>query len=316
MVGGRLRLSAVTIAVVIAIIIAGISLPLLLWDFRTISVDEVSSVAPNGSGRIDLRVTATVGELKVVFVPMEGEAVRVRSNVQGNSNLFGKESPLRVNITSGNSTDALGSTQAVNVTLDTYAPWPNYALKMVNFTVAVNESLRTSLNLSVTTGGIALNTARDVVLEGLELNSTAKGAEVSLENGTVLAGDLRIQTATGGSALSWNNVTVDGTRSLTLIESSGPIIARIHQATPMEGSVMMTVKDTVGEVRLSFDLAGQVSAKVTCGWNLGEPEVVDLGGFSGTPVSFQSDNYPDSARFQVQVNQTIGNIHVDGRWSA
>lgn len=311
---GRFRLSAAAVAVVIALIIAGISLPLFLIDFRTISVDEVSSVAPNGSGRVDLQVTATVGELEIVFLPMENEAIRVHSIIQGNSNMFGKDSPLRVDITSENATDARGDTQAVNVTLNTYAPWPNYSLRTVSFSIAVNESLRTSLNLSVTTGGISLTTARGVVLEDLELNSTAKGAKVSLENGTVLDGDIRIQTATGGSALSWNNLTVSGIHSLTLIESSGPINATFHQSTPMGGSVNMKVKDTLGEVRLGFDLAGHTSAKVTCGWNLGEPVVTDLGGFSGTPSSFTSDNYPSSSRFQVQVNQTIGNIRVDGRW--
>lgn len=313
---GRFRLSAAAVAVVIVIIIAGVSLPLFLIDFRTISVDEVNSVAPNGSGRVDLQVTATVGELEILFLPMEGEAIRVHSNVQGSSNLFGKESPLRVNITSENATDARGGMQSVNVTLDTYAPWPNYSLKTVNFSIEVNESLRTSLNLSVTTGGIALTTARGVVLEDLELNSTAKGAKVSLENGTVLDGDMRIQTATGGSSLSWNNLTVVGARSLSLIESSGPINASFRQSAPMGGSVAMTVKDTLGEVRLEFDLAGQTSARVTCGWNLGEPEVTDRGGFSGTPASFASDNYPSASRFRVQVNQTLGNIHLDGSWTA
>ncbi len=313
--GGRLRLSAAAVVVVIVIIIAGASLPLFLINFRTISVDEVSSVAPNGSGRVDLQVTATVGELEVVFLPMEGEAVRVRSNVQGSSNIFGKDSPLRVGITSENTTDARGGTQSVNVTLDTYAPWPNYSLRIVSFSIAVNENLRTSLNLSVTTGGISLTTARGVALEKLELNSTAKGAKVSLDNGTVLDGDIRIQTATGGSALSWNNLTVVGDRSLTLIESSGPINASFCQSAPMEGSVNMTVKDTLGEVRLRFDLAGQAAARVTCGWSLGDPRVVDRGGFSGTPTSFSSDNYPSDSHFRVQVNQTIGNIRVNGRWT-
>jgi hypothetical protein len=236
----------------------------------------------------------------------------VRSNIEGRSNFFGEQSPLRVDLTSEGSADG---SQAVNLTLNTYAPWPHYSLSRVNFTVAIDQDLRARLNLSVTTGGISLRTAEGVVLEGLELNSTSKGAAVSLENGTVLAGDVRVQTATGGSAFAWNNVTVAGARNLTLVESSGPILARFSQQAPMGGSVTMRVVDTVGEVRLGFDLAGQVSARVTCGWNLGEPEVLDNGGFSGTPENFLSDNYPGGSRFRVQVNQTIGNIQVDGRWT-
>ena len=88
------------------------------------------------------------------------------------------------------------------------------------------------------------------------------------------------------------------------------------QSSPMGGSVRMRVVDAVGEVRLGFDLAGQASARITCGWNLGTPEVTDLGGFSGTPENFLSDNYPGGSSFRVQVNQTLGNIRVDGRWAA
>ncbi|MDW5563127.1 MAG: hypothetical protein SA339_07860 [Methanomassiliicoccus sp.] len=314
MLGGRVKLSAAVILVIV-IVVAGISLPLLLIDFRTVSINEVDAVPSNGSGRLDLKVKATVGELAIVFMPLDGDAVRVESNVQGQSNLFGKASPLRVDVNSTNSTGPLGTVQSVNVTLNTYAPWPNYALKEVGFTIAIDENLRTRLNLSVITGGISLATARGVVIEGLEINSTAKGAVISFENGTVLAGDVRIKTATGGSVLSWNDVEVLGSRNLNIMESSGPIVARFDQSAPMNGTVNMKVADTVGEVRLGFFLDGQVSAKVTCGWDLGTPQAVNLGGFDGTPANFQSHNYPSEDRFRVQVNQTLGNIHLDGSWT-
>jgi len=313
---GKLTLSAKVLAVIIVLIVAGISLPLIFIDLRTVAIDDVMSVGPDGSGRLDLRVEATVGELEVIFRPLGNEAVMVRSMVEGKANVFGDGSPLKVNVTSSSAADAMGSVQAVNVTLNTYAPWPHYSIRKVNYTITIDEGLRTGLNLSVRTGGISLATAAGVVIEGLELNSTAKGAAVSFANGTVLAGDVRIQTATGGSNLSWDNVTVLGARNIALLESSGPITAMFSQSSPMGGSVRMRVVDAVGEVRLGFDLAGQASARITCGWNPGTPEVTDLGGFSGTPENFLSDNYPGGSSFRVQVNQTLGNIRVDGRWAA
>ncbi|MBI0583498.1 MAG: hypothetical protein ISF22_04640 [Methanomassiliicoccus sp.] len=305
------RLSVAAIAVVAVVIVAAIAIPLLFLNYRTVAVDEVRTVPLEGAGRLDLQVTATVGEMEVRFGPLDGDAVKVRATIRGHSGLFGGESPLRINITSAN----LSAGQAVAVALDTYAPWPYYSLDRVNYTIVVEESLRTALNISVTTGGIALSTASGVVLEGLELNSTVKGAAVSLENGTVLAGNVRIQTATGGSVLSWNNVTVAGPCNLTLLESSGPITARFDQAAPMGGSVNVLVSSTVGEVQVGFGLSGPVSARTICSWSLGEPEMIDRGGFGGTPLWFQSDNYPDGALFSAQVNQTLGNIVVEGRWT-
>jgi hypothetical protein len=308
------KLTVVTALLVLAVVVVAAAAPLVFVKFRTVTVDEERSVVANGSGRVDLQVTATVGEVEVLFLPLDGDAVRVRATIRGLANAFGEASPLQLGLESENVTDEQGEVQRVNATLDTYAPWPTYSLNQVNYTISVDHSLRAKLNLSVTTGGIVLSTSTGTVLEGLEVNSTVKGAVVSLNNGTVLAGNVRIETATGGTMLSWNEVIVDGDRNLTMVESSGPITAWFAQDGAMNGSVNVVARDTVGKIRMLFDLAGPISAEVVCIWDLGEPTVIDLGGFAGDAESFHSHNHPAGNAFHAEANSTIGNINVQGRW--
>jgi hypothetical protein len=308
------KFTVVTALLIVAVVVVAAAAPLVFVKFRPVTVDEERSVVANGSGRVHLQVMATVGEVEILFLPLDGDAVRVRATIRGLANAFGEASPLQLGLESENVTDEQGEVQRVNATLDTYAPWPTYSLRQVNYTITVNESLRARLNLSVTTGGIALSTSAGTVLEGLEVNSTVKGAVISLNNGTVLAGNVRIQTATGGTVLSWNGVMVEGDRDLTMVESSGPITAHFTQDGTMNGRVSVVARDTVGKIQMLFDLTGPVSAEVVCVWGLGEPTVIDRGGFAGDAELFRSHNHPDESAFRAEANSTIGNIYVEGRW--
>jgi hypothetical protein len=309
-------MSGMAVALAALVVVVALIIPLVFLEFRHVAVDEVTAVPSNGSGRLDLNLEASLGEVEVIFLPLDGDAVKVSATIRGRANFFGQGSPLRMDVTSQNITDEGGSSQFVNVSLNTYAPWPHYSLDQVNYTISVNEGLRSSLNITVTTGGVALATTRGTVLERLEINSTVKGARISLENGTVLAGDIRVHTATGGTMLWWNNLSVEGDRNVTLTESSGLINGRFVQQVPMTARVNVTTRDVLGEVRLAFDLVGNVSAEVRCVWQIGEPEVIDLGGFTGDPLSFHSINHPTGTLFAAEANCSLGNIAVEGRWVA
>jgi hypothetical protein len=188
-------------------------------------------------------------------------------------------------------------------------------LSETRYTVQINKTLRASLDLSVVTGGVILKTTNGAVLEGLRLNATSKGAVVSLENGTVLAGNVKIKTATGGTQLSWNNVTVEGDRTVSIGESSGKITARFDQRKSLGGTVEVLSKETAGKTSLIFRLVGDTSAVVVVNEGINEAQLINSGGFSGNVLNFHSTNYPTSNHFNVQVNNTIGGIIVDGKWT-
>jgi hypothetical protein len=310
-------LSAVAIAVVIIVVVALLAIPFLFLQYRTVDVREEQTIPMSaGIERINLTVTATVGLLKVEFVDLAESAVQIVAEVKGHAGFFGEESPLRLSVAAENDTARGGNEINASVNFDTYAPWPYYSVSERYFTVLVDESLRADLNLSVKTGGVVLTTTSGVVLDGLRLAATNDGAVISLNNGTVLAGDLNIKTATGGTMLRWNNVTVRGDHTISLGESSGPIDAQFDQVHPLGSNVTLISKDTVGETRVAFVLAGEVSAQVVANGGIGGVELVPLGGFTGTAKSFLSVNHPAPGSFNARLNNSIGGIIVEGSWSA
>jgi hypothetical protein len=309
-------MSALAIGLVVIVVLALLSIPFLFLQYRTIDVREEQNIPlPSGVERITLNVTATVGHLKIEFADLPDSAMKVVAEVRGHAGFFGGASPLRLDISTGNDIARGGDNISAVVHFDTYAPWPYYSLSDQDYTVKINQSLRADLNLSVMTGGVALTTSPGVVLEGLRLNATNDGAVISLNNGTVLAGDMKIRTATGGTMLRWNNVTVEGDRTVSLGESSGRIDARFDQFVPLGANVTVIGKDTAGEMRVAFIIAGDVSANVVVNGGIGGVELVPVTGFSGTARSFLSDNHPATNSFDAQLNNTIGGIIVEGQWT-
>jgi hypothetical protein len=310
-------ISTLSIAAIIAVVaLASIMTPLMFLNYREVNITQVETLPlEEGVKNLDLTVTATVGKLNVTFADLDDASVQINALVQGKASFFGDSPPFKLNVAYGSNAQAGGSNMTARIGFDTYAPWPYYSMSLVQYTVVIDESLRTKLNLSMTTGGIVLDTHEGVVLDELRLNSTVDGAKVSFNNGTTLAGDVHIKTATGGTLLYWNNVSVRGPVSVTLTESSGFVRAYFDQVVPMGGEVSVLCLDTVGEVRMSFDVAGPVSAGATCEWSIGEPKVVNLGGFGGDAERFCSDNHPSPDRFDAQLNNTVGNVLMEGRWT-
>lgn len=312
---GALPRKAVALLIVALLVIVAVAVPFVFLESRALDINEQRDVPMTyGASSITLNVMASVGELEVSFDELDGKAAEVLAEVEGKASYFGNEEPL--NLTLEHSYDAGSRRITVNVSFNAYAPWPYYSLDRTHFTVVVNSSLITSLDLKVTTGGINVTTIPGVVLEGLSLNATSKGAVVSLNNGTTLAGDVRIHTATGGTHFRWYNVNVTNYPTVMLSESSGLINATIEQHWPLNSSVDIRIVDVMGDIELRLDMSGnansaQISSK--------RGDVFNSEGFYGTlPPNLRTYNYydPNANLMSVQLNNTLGGIMVDGRWAA
>lgn len=307
-------MSPAVAAAAVLIVAALIVVPVLFVQYRTVDVAERREV-PWGEGidEVEVHLAATLGEVEIGFAQLDGPAVEIAARVQGTASHFGEGSPLDLRLEYGNTTPGRLDVLA---RFNTYAPQPYYSLHTVRYEVLIDTDLPARLNVSVTTGGATVTTAEGAVLNGLQLNATTLGATVALNNGTVLAGDVRIRTATGGTALYWNNVSVVGDRRVVMEESSGKLSARVHQATPLGGSVTLVGEDRAGSTELVLDIRRGISAAVEGTSVLGPVELTDEGGFSGTPTALRSANYPTAMRFDVRLNSTVGGIEAWCRWSS
>ena len=286
----------------------------MFLQYRTVDILDRRAVPwDEGITELDLQLVASLGEVEIGFAHLDGNAVEITARVQGTAGHFGERSPLDLNVTYCNDTSE--GRLDVSAVLKTYAPWPYYTLDHVRYQVLIDTDLPTGLNISVTTGGATVRTAEGTTLTGLRLNATTLGAVVALNNGTVLAGDVRIRTATGGSAFYWNNLTVVGDRRVQLEESSGKIVARVFQGTPMGGAVTLVGEDQAGAIELVLDIRRGISAVVEGKSSVGTVALTNEGSFSGSENLLISANYPTAMQFNVRLNNTVGGIDAWCRWS-
>ena len=304
---------AVTIAIVILLVIILIVGPLTLIAYRSVDVDkEVSVHTFTGAKNIYLNVTATIGTMEVTFAHLKGAAVEVLAMVNGTSTYFGSEDPTAVNMTSA----LINGTQVVNCDIDTYAPWPSYSLSEANYDVVVDPSLPVYLNLSMTTGGISVKTSSDTILNGISISATKNPSAIDLVNGTELKGNAIIRTATGGSTLTIQNVSLVNDPSFYVNETSGPINIIIDQDRDASGNLSLFAKDILGGISLNLDIRGNNSALVSCQGTIGGSTLSNDGGFNGTSASFRSNNYPSQSECNVQLKDTTGKISSTAHWSS
>lgn len=316
---GALPRKAVVPAVAALLVAVAITVPFVFLESRALDISERRDVPMvPGAESVRLTVMANVGDLEVYFAPLDGKAAEVFAEIEGRAGYFGRDEPLDLVLehVSEPGPDGRAIIRA-NISFNAYAPWPHYSLERTHFTVVVNESLRTSLDLKVVTGGIDVRTSGGVVLEGLRLNATSKGAAVTFNNGTVLAGNVSIHTATGGIQFRWYDVSVMNCPKVVLSESSGPINVTIRQHRPLNGSLEIKAVDVLGNIELRLDLSGINSGEVCS--KRGKIANGLLEGFTGSlPPSLRTKNYddPDVHRMSVQLNNTFGGIMLDGRWTA
>lgn len=301
--------------VVAAIVVAMLAIVSAMFlQVRPLERSE-SYAVPLEDGMEDVRlmVMSSLGEVEVGFAELGGDAVQITTHVSGTAGLFGNDDPMKANIS--HVIDPVGGGLNVTALLDVYAPWPYYSLDDVRCEIVIDNRLAADINITVVTGGATVRTAEGTTITGLSIDSTSLGSVVALNNGTVLAGDVRIRTATGGSAFYWNNLTVVGDRTIEVEESSGELLAVMSQAREMGGSVIMSEKGRGGPMTLQVDIGGDVSASLTASSSLGTVELNAVEGFRGQDGVLVSDNHPGASHLDIRMNNTVGRVEAWCRWS-
>ena len=302
--------TAFALVAVIIILAAAISIPLIFLNYKDIRILERKEVPyQEGIDNATISILATRGNLNVSFEKLDGPMVILQAILLGKAGFFGNTDPL--NLTLNHSVE--NRTLVVNGTIDTYGPWPYYTLSRTNYNLIIDSSLRSRVNVSMTTGGIKFNASSGVVLEGVRLEATSGGVKMNLTNAS-LNGDIHVKTATGGTNLTWNNLNVLKDVRMELKESSGPITMDILQSNYIQGNVTIDARATAGLLTFNLSLGGNTSAIVKSKSSLGAVKIMDKTGFSGTTDILQSINYPSTHSFNATMNTTVGGIDISARY--
>jgi hypothetical protein len=311
--GDRRGIIGVILAAIVILIVIIIVAALLLIPFRSATVDETQEAAiGQGVEALQLNIDVDMAEVTVRFV--DDADVAVSMSVSGNqrSGLLGPQEP--VNITWEERTE--GDTLIVNAGITLGGSFMPFFGSDINCTVLVSKQLRTALSVSAGVGGMDVEATDGAFLTSMDLTVTTGGLRATMADNVTLDGPMAMEATTGGIDLIWSNVAVGDNASVVLNTNTGGVRATVTQTEGLGGNLTLRATANTGGVDLRMNLAGNTSAHVMTSTSVGGVSVEERVGFNGTDQDLRSENYASDSNFEVTLNTNTGGVNMRLRYEA
>jgi hypothetical protein len=178
----------------------------------------------------------------------------------------------------------------------------------------IHPSLKSSLNIKTTVGKIFFDTKAGVTLDSLNLETGTGQIEAKLLENTTVNGDVSAKTTTGHLKFSWDNVKAQNNVSVTAQTVTGAIDFSVLQNSSIPANVTLNAQATTGRIDLGITIHDGVAAIVKSTVAIGDINFSKTG-FNGTKSELQSNNYPTSSNFIVNLQTTTGGIGISAVYS-
>ena len=306
--------------IVVAAVVVAVAAALSFLPVRTVGPVTSRVLVPSSTGvdTLDLSLVADVARIRILFEDLSKEwqspSIVVNASAAGRVGFIGSEDVLnRYMPKSETSVD--GSVLTVTVTQDVgWIAWPRVSSLNVTYLVRIDPSLKTSLDVVTTTGGILMDTQAGVILKTLRLEATTGGVEARLDEATVTAEIVSLKTTTGSVKLFWDNVAVVDAVEVNTLTTTGKIEVDVKQDEELLGDIVLDAQAVTGGVRFELEIKGDLGAKIESSVATGGIDVDRRVGFSGTSTNLESNNYPASSNFEVALKTTTGAIDIDAKY--
>lgn len=301
------------LAVVVVLVIIIVLAALLIVPFRSIPVNESRQAAlEQGIESLELNVNIDVGEVSVRFVEDEDVAVALEVSGHHRTGLLGSREP--VNITWEERTEGDAIIVDADVVLgDSLIP---FFSSDIDCTLLISSQLRTALSVSAGVGGLEVVTSDGVVLTSMDLSVSTGGVRATMVDNVTLEGPMSMRATTGGVDLSWTNVVARDNASMTLSTTTGGVRAKVEQTEGLGSNLTFTASANTGGIELEMNIAGDTSAHVTSTTTLGGVSVQERTGFNGTDTDLRSENYASESNFETSLNTGTGGVSLRLRYEA
>ena len=276
-----------------------------------VSFSESHGVSYNeGIDTLNLNFSGGISLVNVRFESISDKLVQLNVSASGGVSIFASSKP--VNITFDHSINDNILTVNARVITDggwSWSPWLN-----VTCNLYIHPTLKSSLNIKATIGKILFDTKTGVTLNSLNLEAGTGQIEAKLVENTTVSGDISVKTKTGHLRFSWNNVKAQNNVSVIAQTVTGAIDLDVLQNSGIPANVTLNAQATTGAIDLGITIHDNVAAIIkstvaTGGINFSKT------GFNGTKSELQSNNYPASSNFIINLQTTTGGIDINAVYS-
>lgn len=307
-------LSTLAIVLIVLLASAAIIVALAFMPVRAVDISESRSVPYQADvDTINLDFTADIGRVNLAFEDLVGKLVTLNVSVTGRVGVFGSTDVLH--LTFDNTTDSNVLTVAADVDIGD-GGWPWYSWLRVTCDLLIDPSMKASLDVKTSVGGIVLDTQAGVVLNSLNLEATTGGVEANLVEDVEVVGDISIKTTTGAVKVFWDDVIITNDVQVNAITTTGGADVSVRQHEELPGTIALRAEATTGGVDFAVDIHGDVGAKIESSVTTGGIDIDRQVGFGGTESLLQSENYPAGGNFVVDLKTTTGGIDIDAKYTS
>ena len=283
----------------------------MYMPMNPISFSESQGVSySEGIDTLSLNFSGGVSLVNMQFEGMSDKLVQLNVSASGGVSIFASSKP--VNVTFVHSIN--DNTLTVNARVITnggwfWSPWLN-----VTCNLYIHPSLKSSLNIKTTVGKILCDTKAGVTLNSLNLETGTGQIEAKLVENMTVNGDISAKTTTGHLRFSWNNVKAQNNVSVITQTVTGAIDLSVLQNSSIPANVTLNAQATTGAIDLGITIHDNVAAIIKSTVSTGGINFSKTG-FNGTKSELQSNNYPASSNFIINLQTTTGGIGISAVYS-
>jgi len=283
----------------------------MYMPINPVSFSESQGVSySEGIDTLNLNFSGGISLVNVQFENMSDKLVQLNVSASRGVSIFASSEPVNVTFDHSISDNIL----TVNARVTTDGGWPWSPWLRVTCNLYIHPSLESSLNIKTTVGKILCDTKAGVTLNSLNLETGTGQIEAKLVENTTVNGDVSAKTSTGHLKFSWDNVKAQNNVSVTAQTVTGAIDFSVLQNSSIPANVTLNAQATTGGIDLGITIHDDVAAIVKSTVAIGDINFSKTG-FNGTKSELQSNNYPTSSNFIINLQTTTGGIGISAVYS-
>jgi hypothetical protein len=298
-------------AVLIVILIVALAFAALLFlPVKSVNFDQSESVASvAGVNKLNLRLSADLGEVRVIYTNLSGQALNLHVSAKGSVGFLMDPNSISLDFVQSTSAD----TALVNASVNVKSHLLGASNLNLQCDVLIDNSMRSKLDLSTSAGSITVNSTNASAFDQVSLSAKAGAVTFLVAPNVSLYGDISLSTNIGASVLGWQDPLVKQNINVAVSTKTGGVVLNVNQTAPMNRTVLMNGNTQVGGVSLNLDIGGNVSASINSSTQVGGVHVGSKVGFTGTDSGLTSTNYPAAGSFGMILRTNVGGVDVNAK---
>lgn len=301
------------VAILIAVLLTAVVISALLFlPFYPVHFNQTDQVAKANVDNMLVDFQADVANVNIFFQNLPGRMVVLNVTADGNVGVLDDPNHA-VNVTFNHET--ANNSAVVIASVSRATRWPTSYNLNVSCDVYIDPSVNLSLTFSSRVGNIIMDADTKVTLQNLDLETTTGNVGVSLSKGVTVAGLISIKSTTGTVQFRMDGADVSGDVSVNLQSTTGLVNLDLAATQNLSGNVTVNARTTTGSVNLFMVIDNDVGARIESATDVGRI-TVDVQRFSGNQTLLQSNNYPATSNFLVNLRTSTGGININADYGA